>query len=177
MIGGLVVRQLVKRAAGLPILFDQNLRALDNKAHQVHMLRQFSDAEAVLAALCPEPFIIYDGECPFCSRYVQWISLQQALGRVHLIDARTIDPMALNAIGRRYDLDSGMIFRIGRTTYWGADAVNALARLSESSGSIAKVYAWIFRRRPLARLLYPIMRLGRNFALRALGRRKIGADS
>jgi predicted DCC family thiol-disulfide oxidoreductase YuxK len=35
-----------------------------------------------------EPALLYyDGDCPFCSRYVRWLRLQRAVGSVHLVNA------------------------------------------------------------------------------------------
>ena len=32
--------------------------------------------------------IVYDGDCPFCSRYVKLVRLREALGSVDLVNAR-----------------------------------------------------------------------------------------
>ena len=41
----------------------------------------------------PEVLIVYDGQCPFCSRYVELVRLRQSLGQVRLINAREGGPL------------------------------------------------------------------------------------
>ena len=42
-------------------------------------------------------WIIYDGECPFCSRYVKLMRLEETIGDIRLIDARK-NPPELNLL-------------------------------------------------------------------------------
>lgn len=120
-----------------------------------------------------EPTIVYDGECPFCSRYVAMIRLKAALGQVRLLDARQGGPVveALRADG--FDLDEGMALILDGRVYHGADCVNRLALLSTGSGLFNSFNAAVFRSPTLSRLLYPPMRAGRNAVLRLLGRKRL----
>ena len=36
--------------------------------------------------------IFYDGQCPFCRRYVRLLELRSEIGDIALIDARSDDP-------------------------------------------------------------------------------------
>src|SRR3569833_1334778 len=40
-----------------------------------------------------EIWVVYDGECPLCSRYVLLYQLRQRGQRIHLIDARSEHPI------------------------------------------------------------------------------------
>ena len=40
-----------------------------------------------------EAWLVYDGECPFCSTYVRLLRFRQSVGTVHLIDARDGGPL------------------------------------------------------------------------------------
>jgi predicted DCC family thiol-disulfide oxidoreductase YuxK len=105
--------------------------------------------------------IVYDGDCPFCRRYVARLRLPDGFD-VDLVDARRA-PEAARSYG--LDLNEGMIADLEGEVHHGADAVSLLARLSERPGPLA--------RRGVARALYPLMRLGRHMTLRLLGRKPI----
>lgn len=132
-----------------------------------------NSALQILKSIAPEPFVIYDGECPFCSRFVRWTRLRDAIGKVTLIDARSIDGERLEAIRALYDLDQGMIFAYGGQVHWGADAVHVMSLLSQRSNTFNRLLAATFRHRWLSNLLYPILRLGRSLTLTALRRKPI----
>ena len=53
-------------------------------------------------------YLVYDGECPFCSRYVRLLRLRAAVGAVELVDARTDHPMVSYLYDLGIDLDEGM---------------------------------------------------------------------
>lgn len=126
-----------------------------------------------LRSLGPEPLVVYDGDCPFCSQYVKWTRLNESIGRVTLFNAREIDPSRLATIQAEFNLNVGMLFVYGGRVYWGADAIHALALLTQPSGLFNRVNAFLFRRQALARLAYPALRAGRNLALLARGKSQI----
>ena len=71
--------------------------------------------------------IIYDGDCVFCSNYVRFVRLQDTVGPVFLVDARSADPIVSDYRKLGYDLNAGMLFIWRGAAYHGADAVHALA--------------------------------------------------
>jgi predicted DCC family thiol-disulfide oxidoreductase YuxK len=119
-------------------------------------------------------YVVYDGECPFCRNYVRLANLRAAGTAVELVDAREMDPIALECAKRGFDLDEGMVVILEGRFYHGGDAVNRIALISSSSGIINTVNRWIFRHPGLSRLLYPGLRACRNFTLRVLGVSPIG---
>lgn len=122
-------------------------------------------------------YILYDGDCPFCSAYVRYTRLREAVGPVALIDARQGGPEAARAMRLGYDLDEGMLLHLDGTDYHGAECLNRLALLSTGSGAFNRLAAWAFRRPGLARLAYPVLRAGRGVVLRLLGRARIGTPA
>jgi predicted DCC family thiol-disulfide oxidoreductase YuxK len=120
-----------------------------------------------------ELVIVYDGDCPFCSRYVELVKIQETVGSVRLVNARSggADVMALQRAG--YDLNEGMIAKYEGRIYHGADCVNLLALLSSESGRFNQINRAIFGSASLSRLLYPALRRGRALTLRILGRSRI----
>lgn len=117
--------------------------------------------------------IVYDGECPFCSRYVKLLRLRETVGPVQLIDAREGGALVEDLLAQGIDLNEGMVLKLRGTLYHGDDCVHRLALLSTGSGLFNRLNAAIFRSQSASRLLYPMMRTGRNLVLLLLGRSKI----
>ena len=120
-----------------------------------------------------DPWLVYDGGCPFCSAYVRLVRLRQAVGEVVLVDAREGGPLIDEIVAAGLDLDDGMVLKYGGRFYHGDDCLNRLALLTTASSIFNRVNALIFRSPKAARLLYPYLRSGRNWALRLLGRSKL----
>jgi len=118
-------------------------------------------------------WLVYDGECPFCSAYVKFVRLRNTVGEVHLIDARQQDPMVEEVSRHGFDLDDGMVLKFGGRYYHGDACVHMLALLSSNFGLANRLNAIIFRSPLRARLLYPILRAGRNLVLALLGRKPL----
>lgn len=120
-------------------------------------------------------YILYDGECPFCSAYVKMLRLNKALGSVSLLNARQPHPVVDRLKGEGLDLDEGMAVLANGQTFHGAEAMNWLSLMTTPSPTINGAFAWLMKDRARARLAYPVLRAGRNLALRLLGRRRIGS--
>lgn len=123
----------------------------------------------------PENWLVYDGECPFCSAYVQLLRIRENVGPLPLINARDGGPEVSEISEAGLDLDEGMVLKFSGRLYHGNDCIHALAMLSQPKGFFNRINSWVFRSKTRSRLLYPILRAGRNFLLRALGRQKISS--
>ncbi|MEO1324998.1 MAG: DCC1-like thiol-disulfide oxidoreductase family protein [Pseudomonadota bacterium] len=117
--------------------------------------------------------IVYDGECPFCARYIAMVRLREAVSDVELVNARCDHPAVDTVRNAGYDLNEGMVLIDGDRIYFGADCIHRLALLSTRSTLFNRANAWIFSSPRLSRLLYPVLRTGRNLTLRMLGRAPI----
>jgi predicted DCC family thiol-disulfide oxidoreductase YuxK len=117
--------------------------------------------------------IVYDGGCPFCTAYVRLVRLREAIGPVRLVDAREGGPVVDEIVAAKLDLDDGMVLKLDGLLYHGDECLNRLALLSTSSGAFNRINVWMFRNPLAARLAYPVLRAGRNLALRLLGRQKL----
>jgi len=118
-------------------------------------------------------FLLYDGECPFCSAYVRMQRLRAAGVKLRLLDAREEPQLVADFARRGMDVNEGMILSIGGTIYFGGDVVHMIALLTGPTGTVNRMMAWAFKNRTTARVVYPFLRFGRNTALRLLGRGKI----
>jgi predicted DCC family thiol-disulfide oxidoreductase YuxK len=117
--------------------------------------------------------VVYDGECPFCSNYVQLMALRRSVGAVALVDARSGGPVVDEITRRGYDLNHGMVVRYGPKLYYGADALVLLSSLSADGNAISRALSRLLRSPTRARFLYPAMKLGRRATLLILGRKLI----
>lgn len=115
--------------------------------------------------------IIYDGECIFCQNYVRFVRLQEAIGPVELIDARSSDPRIGQYWREGYDLNSGMLFVHRGKVHHGEEAVHILALLSRDDSMFSRLNARLFSNRKSATLLYPLLKMGRRLTLAARGRK------
>jgi predicted DCC family thiol-disulfide oxidoreductase YuxK len=118
-------------------------------------------------------WILYDGDCPFCRNYVQFLQLRKNIGSVRLVNARdnTAEMHRVTLAG--INIDQGMVLCYSDSLYHGDQCMHMLALLSESSTIIGKFYAWLFASPNRASLLYPFLRSGRNLSLRLLGKSKL----
>jgi predicted DCC family thiol-disulfide oxidoreductase YuxK len=114
--------------------------------------------------------VVYDGACPFCDDYVRYQRLQAAADRLELVDARSHpEVLAEHSIASK-DLEDGMVVIVDGQLHRGADAVHLLSQLSEApQRAWVRTIAAVTRSRPIAHLVYPVMRLGRRIALAFLG--------
>jgi len=69
--------------------------------------------------------------------------------------------------------DEGMVLKVDGALYYGADAIHALAAMGGAAGAFNRINRWLFGSRSRARILYPLLRSGRNLLLKALGRTRI----
>jgi len=125
--------------------------------------------------LVEQIWLVYDGECPFCSSYVKFVRLQDSFGRLHLIDARQGGELVNSVIKQGFDLNEGMVLVYQNRFYHGADCINILALMSTRSGFFNRINAAIFRNATVSNLLYPILRVGRNTTLKILGKKKFNS--
>jgi predicted DCC family thiol-disulfide oxidoreductase YuxK len=119
-------------------------------------------------------YLIYDGECPFCSRFARLTRLRDTVGELHLVDARVPSPEVDAARAAGFVLDQGMLLRLDGRDYYGADCIQRLALLSSRSTWFNRLTYALLRSPGVARWSYPILRFGRNAALRVLGRSNLG---
>lgn len=120
--------------------------------------------------------IYFDGECPFCTRYVKMLRLKQSLGEIALIDLRSDPERRAELQNEGFDLDQGMVVETEGRRLGGADATNALALMSTPSNLFNRLNQIVFAQPALSATIYPVLRSGRWFTLFLMGRDGINAD-
>ena len=116
-----------------------------------------------------DDYVLYDGECPACTRYVAATGLAHCSG-IKLIDARSHPELvAEHAVAGRL-IDDGMMVSVDGVVHFGADATKKLAELGQPATPAARFLLWFVGRAPWAKTLYPALSAGRRWLLRRLGR-------
>lgn len=138
-------------------------------------INQSTDPKKVLEPMTktPNAEIVYDGDCPFCSRYIRLLRLRDSIGTVSLINAREGGPLVQKLNAQGYNLNEGMILVMDGQTFVGDVCIHRLALMSTNWGLFNRVNRFIFGSRRLSAWLYPVLRFGRNQTLRLLGRSQI----
>ncbi len=121
----------------------------------------------------PSIQLIYDRQCPLCDYYVRILRIQESVGVLALVDARESTEFLSEVTAAGLDIDQGMVLKMNDQLYHGSDAIHMLSLLSTRSGSLNRIFFWIFRSRRLSVVLYPICRFFRNRLLKARGVKKI----
>lgn len=124
-----------------------------------------------------ENWLLYDGECPFCSAYVKLVRLRENVGSISLLDARNGGVAYQEAVEAGFDLNEGMLLKLSGKYYHGKDSIHVLAMLSGKKNMFSRISGWVFRSERRAAALYPIMRFGRNIVIRILGRKRLRDES
>lgn len=115
------------------------------------------------------PFLIYDGDCPFCSRYADFVQLRDSIG-LRLVDARSSRALVTEAEERGLDLDAGMVLVLSDRTLQGEEAVAELEQLLTSPTLSHRLFRRLASSRVLRGGAYPILLLLRRVLLFMRGR-------
>lgn len=126
-----------------------------------------------LHGLSGKTLMIYDGDCPFCTRFVAWQSLRASVGPVDMLNARDGGEYISVLWDAGYDFNEGMVLIWNDQIFHGDDCVHRLALLSSRSGVFNKLNSVIFKSPRISALLYPVLRTGRNITLQVIGRKRL----
>lgn len=120
--------------------------------------------------------VLYDGECPFCSRYVAMVKLRENVGAVTLVNAREklecVEVLSRHGI----NINNGMVVIWDNKIFYGADAMHLLAMLSADSGLFSMVNRLVFKNKGAAKTIYPALVAGRRMTLWGLRRSMISTN-
>ena len=117
----------------------------------------------------PQLILYYDGDCPICSRYRDYVAIRQAYD-LDLRDARQhlAEVAQLHAEG--FDINSGMILVTPDGTMQGANAVVAMRAFTRGRGPGDAMFRMLLKAPWLVRFGYPFARGLRHLLLKATGR-------
>ena len=122
-----------------------------------------------------DPFLLYDGECPFCSFYVAKSRFEMQVGRpLQLVDGREAPRLVAQLRGEGCDLEQGMILVLEGRRYHGAAAMTMLEGMAVGAGSLNRLGRWFASSPGRVRLAYPWLRRLRRAALLVKGKPGFG---
>lgn len=137
-------------------------------------MKKMFDATAVHSLLEGQKnSLLYDGECPVCQAYTQFIAFKAQVGPVELLNAREHQQLVDRLRERGCDINQGMLLWLNGNAYFADECLQIIAELSRTDDSLHRIVAWIFRSPIRARYLYPILRQGRFLLLKLLRRKPI----
>jgi len=120
-----------------------------------------------------EILLVYDKECPVCDAYCRLVRSRASVGDLRLMNARDDTALMADITRQGLDIDQGMVVKLDGVLHYGPDAIHALSLMSGAAGGFNRINHWIFSSKSRARMVYPLLRLGRNLLLKALGKTKI----
>lgn len=119
-------------------------------------------------------WLVYDGDCPFCSAAAHMVRIKQAVGALTIIDARaSIAPIMADIAARGFDLNQGIVVRFEDRLYHGKDALHLLALIGSETGWLNRLNVALFRNKTTVTFAYPLMKAVRSVALFMLGKKPI----
>ena len=118
-------------------------------------------------------WLVYDGECPVCNVYCKYARIRDAVGQLHLVDARKPSALMDEITAAGLDIDQGMVLKFEDVMYYGPDAIRMLTLLSTPAGLFNRINYWCFGTPIRAGIFYPAGKAFRNFILKLLGIRYI----
>ncbi len=118
-------------------------------------------------------YLVYDKQCPACDNYCQVVRIRESVGNLKIVNARDDTALMQEITAAGLDIDDGMVLKMGEQLYYGSDAIHALALISSRSGTFNRINYWLFKSRPVAHVLYPLLAAGRGLLLKLLRRSRI----
>jgi predicted DCC family thiol-disulfide oxidoreductase YuxK len=120
-------------------------------------------------------WLVYDGDCPFCSATARIYRLKKSVGDLHVINAREAadTEIMLEITAAKLDLNEGIVARFDGRLYHGAEALHLLALLGSDNDWLNRLNVSLFRNRATVTVAYPAMKFLRSTVLKMMGRKPI----
>jgi predicted DCC family thiol-disulfide oxidoreductase YuxK len=119
------------------------------------------------------PFLVYDGECPFCRRYANFAKLSQAFPGLELISAREQRAEVSAARKAGFDLNREMILHVDGKWHAGEAAILRLAEAAGRNPIRNGMLRRVFGSRTHSRGIYNLLVNCRLLFLRLAGRKPL----
>ncbi len=118
-------------------------------------------------------YVLYDGDCPVCSRYTRFVRFREAVGEVVLLDCREHPLLLADLKAQGFNLNDGMLLSYQGQLFYGDKAVHMMATLSTPHNTFNRINAMLFRNATAVKYLYPAMVVGRKALLMLLRKKPL----
>ena len=92
-----------------------------------------------------------------CKTYCRYIRIREAVGNLHLVDARQPGELMDEITRLGLDIDQGMVLKFKSAVYYGPDAIHMLTLLSTASGIFNRINYYVFSTKVGAKIFYPYL--------------------
>ncbi len=123
-----------------------------------------------------EIIVYYDGECPFCQNYSEYLYLKNNYS-FQILDARQYPEKMKEFYQMGYDINTGMILSYNNQLFVGRKAVNKIGKLSHKIRLKDKILDAILSNRYGMIILYPLIKGMRRLVLLFLGVKKFNHNT
>jgi predicted DCC family thiol-disulfide oxidoreductase YuxK len=115
-------------------------------------------------------FLLYDGECPFCSRISRYYKIKQALAPLEIVSMRDTENLKRLQIPQTLDFNQGMllILQSGQILQ-GEEAFRLIHSKIEKSSLKDRVMFGLGSKKWISSLIYPILLQVRKIVLKWKG--------
>lgn len=118
-----------------------------------------------------DAFLLYDGECPFCSLYARKSKFEAQIGQpLKVLDANQAPGLVDELRRKGCDIDEGMILVFDGRRHQGASAMMALEAMTTGNDWFNRLARWFSSNPTRVRILYPWFRRLRGAALWVKGK-------
>jgi predicted DCC family thiol-disulfide oxidoreductase YuxK len=118
-------------------------------------------------------YVLYDGECPVCSRYTRFVRFRETVGEVVLLNCREYPTLLADLKTKGFNLNDGMLLSYQGQLFYGDKAVYMMATLSTPHNACNRLNAMLFRNPTTVKYIYPVMVLGRKALLMLLRKKPL----
>ena len=118
-------------------------------------------------------FLLYDGECPICSRYVLWTSIRNKNPDIALLDARQQPELVAVLRTEGIEINNTMFLQVDGRRFVGAAAMAKIRVYTPQNTLPQRILRSLTSSQILFQTIYPGLVLGRKLLLALLRRQQI----
>ena len=118
-------------------------------------------------------FLLYDGECPICSRYVLWTNIRNKNPDIALLDAHQQPELVAALRTEGIEINNTMFLQVDRRRFVGAAAMAQIRVYTPQNTLPQRILRSLTSSQLLFQTIYPGLVLGRKLLLALLRRRQI----
>ncbi len=113
--------------------------------------------------------VVYDGDCPICHRLITATRLKASGIELQLINARECDVYKIPWFPKGVSIHKDMVIKVGEHIFYGGEGLHTLSLMASRSNWLNKITYTLFSIKPIALILYPVLRWSRMLLLRIIG--------